>query len=208
MLWFTFSQNKIIGATRNEQLNFFIDCMDPQPAAPTNPVVDDDNNAFAWTNTPGFDSLDDYEYSLDSGSSWLNCTGNPQDIKNVDLAAGAVQVRVKEVIKESNGNYVRPAGAALLSDQAYTIPGHSAGNMNGAGVTIIIHGWQPVSGEPSWTGAMQEAIIEKALGNEGAAGKITVTGSKGNLSVSCNSGILTWPMLPTEKSSSGWIGRR
>jgi hypothetical protein len=33
---------------------------------------------------------------------------------------------------------------------------------------------------------MQEAIIEKALVNEGAAGKITVTGSKGNLSVSCD----------------------
>lgn len=55
----------------------------------------------------------------------------------------------------------------------------------GAGVTIITHGWNPSGGEPGWIQPMAEAIIERSGGN-GHIANITVTGSLGNLSASCS----------------------
>jgi len=56
---------------------------------------------------------------------------------------------------------------------------------HGAGVTIIIHGWNPDGSQPSWMQVMAKAIIARSGGN-GQIGTITVTGSKGNLSVACS----------------------
>ncbi len=54
----------------------------------------------------------------------------------------------------------------------------------GAGVTIITHGWNPSGGEPGWIQPMAEAIIERSGGN-GHIANITVAGSLGNLTATC-----------------------
>jgi len=52
----------------------------------------------------------------------------------------------------------------------------------GAGVTIIVHGWDPDGKQPDWMTSMAEAIIERS-GNDGQIDTITVTGTTGNLTV-------------------------
>ena len=54
------------------------------------------------------------------------------------------------------------------------------------GVTILIHGWQLGTSEPWWTGSMQEAIDDEWLEDEERFGKITVTGTLGNLTATCS----------------------
>ena len=87
----------------------------PAPAAPTNPVVNDAANTFGWTNVSGFDNASDYEYSVDSGTTWNDCTSNPQDVGDYAYDTGAVQVRVK-----ADSATGRPSGAVLVSNQPYT----------------------------------------------------------------------------------------
>jgi len=55
----------------------------------------------------------------------------------------------------------------------------------GAGVTIIVHGWNPDGSQPSWMNEMANAIISRSGGN-GQIGTITVTGSVGNLTATCS----------------------
>jgi len=54
----------------------------------------------------------------------------------------------------------------------------------GAGVTIIVHGWNPDGSQPAWMQKMAEAIIARS-GGTGSIGTITVTGSLGSLSAAC-----------------------
>jgi uncharacterized repeat protein (TIGR02543 family) len=85
------------------------------PAAPANPVVDDNNDTFGWTDTPGYAGVSEYEFSVNIGAAWADCTANPQSVGDFDYATGAVQVRVKE-----NATAGRTAGSALLSTEAFT----------------------------------------------------------------------------------------
>jgi len=55
----------------------------------------------------------------------------------------------------------------------------------GAGVTIIVHGWNPNGIQPIWMNVMANEIIAKAGGN-GQIATITVTGSQGNLVATCS----------------------
>lgn len=86
-----------------------------KPAAPTEPVIDDVKNTFGWTNTPGYDKVTDYEYSVDSGANWVDCTANPQQLLDENYAVEAVQVRVK-----ASTSPVRLAGHSLKSNKPYT----------------------------------------------------------------------------------------
>ena len=86
------------------------------PAAPTNPVVNDTANTFGWTNAPGYSSISYYEYSVNNGSTWNDCTANPQSVGNHNFAAGTVQVRVKANLGQN-----RLAGVTLVSTDAFTI---------------------------------------------------------------------------------------
>ena len=58
-------------------------------------------------------------------------------------------------------------------------------NKPGAGVTIIIHGWNPDNSQPTWMTTMANAIINRS-GGIGQIGTITVTGTKGNLTATCS----------------------
>jgi|GEM_PF-666750 len=93
---------------------------DGVPPAPTGAVVDDSNDTFGWTNVEGFESCTDYEYSVDSGGTWRDCTANPQPVGNNAYAAGAVQVRVK-----ADSSTGRPAGEVLASGAPFTFTGAS-----------------------------------------------------------------------------------
>ncbi len=73
---------------------------------------------------------------------------------------------------------------AEAAPQTLSAGGKSAAS-KGAGVTIIMHGWNVASGEPSWTEVMQDAIVAQ-LGGEGKTGKITVTGTEGHLTAACS----------------------
>ena len=85
------------------------------PAAPSEPLQDDESNTFGWTNVPEYTKTSDYEYSLDGGVTWTTVTSNPQSIPNGNFEAGKIKVRVKA--DSTNG---RAAGEALSSTEAYT----------------------------------------------------------------------------------------
>ncbi len=55
----------------------------------------------------------------------------------------------------------------------------------GAGVTILVHGWNPDGSQPAWMDNMADAIIARGGGN-GIKANITVTGSKGALTATCS----------------------
>ncbi len=85
-----------------------------EPAqVPSNAVVDDVANTFAWTNHSSAESLYNYEYTIDGGNTWQLCTANPQSIGNRALDVETVGVRV---ISYSD-DYVNPT---LWNDVAYT----------------------------------------------------------------------------------------
>jgi len=76
----------------------------------------------------------------------------------------------------------------------------AATHVGAAGVTILIHGWHSSGDVPWWTGAMQSAIAGQHLGGEQNFGTITVTGTTGNLSATCD----PWN-VNLDTSSSGEI---
>ncbi|QUI23778.1 Ig-like domain-containing protein [Vallitalea pronyensis] len=64
-------------------------------AAPTAPIVNDEENTFSWTNVPGYDNIADYEYSLDFGNSFITCTAKPLVVGNNTYAVNQIMVRLK-----------------------------------------------------------------------------------------------------------------
>lgn len=55
----------------------------------------------------------------------------------------------------------------------------------GAGVTIIVHGWNPNGNQPAWMNSMANSIVARS-GGSGQIGTITVTGTSGNLTATCS----------------------
>lgn len=52
-------------------------------------------------------------------------------------------------------------------------------------VTILVHGWNPDDSQPGWMNAMRDSLISRT-GGEGQSGTITVTGSAGSLTATCD----------------------
>ncbi|MFS0723055.1 metallophosphoesterase [Paenibacillus sp. 1P07SE] len=100
---------------RNNSDGLAIAASGERVAAPSGGTVDDGFNTFGWTNVPGFDSLDDYEYSVDGGQTWSTAEANPQFVGDTDIPAGDVRVRVKADPASS-----REAGLSLQSNRPYT----------------------------------------------------------------------------------------
>ena len=67
------------------------------PAAPTNGVVVDtaDDNSFGWDNVSGFTNPSDYQYTIDGAVNWVDVSANPQPLRDINITAGDVQVRIK-----------------------------------------------------------------------------------------------------------------
>ena len=55
----------------------------------------------------------------------------------------------------------------------------------GAGVTVIVHGWNPDGSQPAWMLNMANEIIARS-GGSGHIATISVTGTAGNLTASCS----------------------
>ncbi|SFC74606.1 hypothetical protein SAMN02745724_02432, partial [Pseudoalteromonas denitrificans DSM 6059] len=86
--------------------------------APTNGVVDDNQNTFSWSPVPGFITANDYEYSLNAGQTWRTVDNNLTiNIGNISLAINRLQVRVAENLNPGNNK----AGAILSNHIAYTV---------------------------------------------------------------------------------------
>jgi chitodextrinase len=83
---------------------------------PTNPVADDVNDTFGWTDVPEYAGISYYEYTTNSGTAWQPVTANPQPVGNEIYAYGAVQVRVK-----ADPATNRDAGNPLPANAAYSI---------------------------------------------------------------------------------------
>jgi len=65
------------------------------PDAPTIPITDNTGDTFGWTNSSGYVSVSDYEFTTDSGATYNNVSVNPQPVGNFAYANGVVGVRVK-----------------------------------------------------------------------------------------------------------------
>lgn len=84
------------------------------PDAPTNGIVDDDANTFAFTLNPNYPNLNQYEYSVDGGNTIISTPANPFSVGNFAIPIGNVRVRVKAVAN------VSLASLWLSNDTAYT----------------------------------------------------------------------------------------
>ncbi len=67
--------------------------LDSAIGAPSALQVDDINNALSWTWVAGFEQAADYEYHLGDGL-WRRASANPLAVGDVDVAKGALQLRV------------------------------------------------------------------------------------------------------------------
>ncbi|MGB1236733.1 MAG: DUF1566 domain-containing protein [Pseudomonadales bacterium] len=117
--------NAAVGRTAGEILtvDMAFTTRPDKPAAPTAALVNDAQNTFGWTEAPGFNQVDAYEYSVDGGSTWQQVSANPQPVQDINIVSGDVQVRVKA--DEVTG---RPAGAVLSSANPFTkTPSEPAG---------------------------------------------------------------------------------
>ncbi len=105
----------------NENTDMFIDDFSitskdenmDRPNAPTNPVIDDENDTFAFTYVMGYTNPSDYEFSVDNGKTWETCVSNTQRVPSNAYDVGTVQVRVRGI-----DGYL--PGVALKSDVAFT----------------------------------------------------------------------------------------
>lgn len=84
------------------------------PSAPTLPVTDDTAKTFSWTNVIGFTEADDYEISVNGGTSWTPVAVKPTPIVGAHLA-GQVKVRVRQNLGTDTS-----VGAALANNVAFT----------------------------------------------------------------------------------------
>lgn len=85
------------------------------PSAPTGLVVNDADNTLDWTYFGEFTQPEQFEVTLDSGSTWTKVTAKPVVIGNIDKSIGEVQIRVAQ--NKTNG---MPHGVAALTTQAFT----------------------------------------------------------------------------------------
>ncbi len=58
--------------------------------------------------------------------------------------------------------------------------------VHAAGVTLITHGWNPSGSAPAWMASLRDAIATNFLAGAQNYGTITVTGTAGSLTVTCN----------------------
>jgi uncharacterized protein YjdB len=73
--------------------------VEPALASPTNLTVNDTNNSFDWSYNGNQTSYDAYEYSLDSGRTWILCTAKPQTGIEGAYAAGVLHLRTMAIGK-------------------------------------------------------------------------------------------------------------
>lgn len=116
------------------------------PNPPTNAVVDDVLNTFNWTNNPSFTTADKYEFTEDSGYTYMRVREKPIHVGNVGLRKGYFGVRIKSISGD-------PPSATLYSNAAYTqvVPPITPSNIT---VTVTL------TGTPVWTTKLNPALLK------------------------------------------------
>ena len=89
-----------------------------KPTAPTNPVTDDVADTFGWDYVEGFEDPTEYEYSVDGGSNFSDCTANPQTGISTAVPVGDLKVRVKQNFTATYPNVV---GYELANLEPFTV---------------------------------------------------------------------------------------
>lgn len=97
----------LAGLKVNEAIDEVVDC-------PTEPKTYDLLNKFGWKAIEGYENYTNYEYSLDGGQSYKDCSDNPQQIPEGEYAVGMVCVRRKQIAMD------QPFFPALSNDVAFT----------------------------------------------------------------------------------------
>jgi hypothetical protein len=92
------------------------------PLAPTNAIINDIANTFNWTNSVGFGSILDYEYTLDEGLNWQQCTEKPLAVGNNAFEVNTVGVRVKSQVNNSASPILWNATAFTVANVGVTTP--------------------------------------------------------------------------------------
>jgi hypothetical protein len=100
-----------------------------RPDAPTNPLVNDVLNTYDWTNNSNFPDISMYEYSADSGTTWVTCMIKPINVGPVNLAKGHVQVRIKATDTSFKSE-------PLLSGFAFTIKNTGITNLQTLSINL------------------------------------------------------------------------
>ena len=100
----------------------------PTPAAPINPVTNDGQDTFGWTDQGG-KTYADAQYSANNGMSYQNCTANPQPVGNIAIAPGGLLLRYKANAGVNN------ASQTLANTVAFTVSGGVGGGAAGTPVT-------------------------------------------------------------------------
>lgn len=132
-----------------------------KPEAPTGGIVDNTAKTFDWINNPEYTSISDYEYTLNSGTSYALVTQKPVYVGNENKSIGEVGVR----IKASSG---RHSSGTLYNTEPFTadelpIPGYSYLSLPSAQFTD--------NGDLSYTsiGEVDMGLDKEMLGDGGFA---------------------------------------
>ncbi|WP_157729852.1 DUF1566 domain-containing protein [Bacterioplanes sanyensis] len=86
--------------------------LDSNIAAPTGLQVDDINNTLSWSWVTGFERADLYQYHLGDGV-WRSTPANPLSVGDVDVAKGALHLRVAAKAGERSAGKSATSGAAF-----------------------------------------------------------------------------------------------
>ncbi len=99
----------------------WVEVIGATPSAPTNFVGDNSLNTFNFTNVIGYPSNSDYEYSLNSGSTYNPVTVRPIPLGDTSKTIGEIYIRVKEQYGR-NPSLPLTSTVAFSSDSTTLLP--------------------------------------------------------------------------------------
>ncbi len=91
------------------------------PEAPTAPVVDDVNDTLGFTPVDGMADLALYEYSVNSGETFMDVTSNPIELEEDSFDVGEVMVRLKATDTTESGMVLRNDAMYTPADYFYKV---------------------------------------------------------------------------------------
>jgi lysophospholipase L1-like esterase len=135
------------------------------PSTPTLLAISDVNDTFDFNYVTGYNSISQYEYTLDGGSNWTTASIKPIQVGNLAKAANQVGVRVKAIANTSN------ASGILYNTNAFTLAQTQG---TASAVSSLVAGTPTTSAIPlSWTetnASLAHACKMVVIGSSTSAG--------------------------------------
>lgn len=136
------------------------------PESPTSGVVNDTDNTYGFSLTPGISLAGNYEYTLDGGTSVIgDVLSNPISVGNINKASGQVGVRVKA----ASG---RNSSAWLFNTSAFTV---ASGQGYAVEKTVRVNFSSSFQGAPSETVAPFWNYLRSTSAQVAAANGVNLT---------------------------------